>query len=85
MCRVNVDPSPTLLSALMDPPINSAQAFETEVLVASVRHPIHVLEAAKLGADVVTLPLKIIQQLLKHPLTESGLKKFLDDWEKVKS
>ena len=58
--------------------------FSTEVLVASVRHPIHVLDAAKMGAHVVTLPLKVIQQLAHHPLTDAGLKKFLEDWEKVK-
>lgn len=57
--------------------------FETQVLVASVRHPIHVLQAAKLGAHVVTLPLKVIHQLTKHPLTDSGLKTFLDDWQKA--
>lgn len=58
--------------------------FKTEVLVASVRHPIHVLDSAKMGAHVVTLPLKVIQQLAKHPLTDIGLKAFLDDWQKVK-
>jgi len=57
--------------------------MKTQVLVASVRHPIHVLESAKMGADVVTLPLKVIQQLTKHPLTDIGLKTFLDDWKKV--
>jgi transaldolase len=57
--------------------------FDTKVLVASVRHPIHVLEAAKLGADVATIPYPVIEQLAKHPLTDSGLKKFLADWEKV--
>src|SRR5512134_2638351 len=57
--------------------------FETKVLVASVRHPVHVLESAKLGADVATLPYGVIEQLAKHPLTDSGLKKFLADWEKV--
>jgi transaldolase len=57
--------------------------FNTKVLVASVRHPIHVLESARLGADVVTLPYAVVEQLAKHPLTESGLKKFLADWEKV--
>jgi transaldolase len=57
--------------------------FDTKVLVASVRHPVHVLEAAKLGADVATIPYGVIEQLAKHPLTESGLKKFLADWEKV--
>jgi len=59
--------------------------FKTEVLVASVRHPMHVLDAAKMGADVVTVPLKVIHQLAKHPLTDSGLKTFLDDWQKVKA
>jgi transaldolase len=57
--------------------------FETKVLVASVRHPIHVLQAAKLGADVATIPFSVIDQLAKHPLTDAGLKKFLADWEKV--
>ncbi len=57
--------------------------FATKVLVASVRHPIHVLEAAKLGADVATIPYGVIEQLAKHPLTDIGLKKFLADWEKV--
>lgn len=57
--------------------------FETKVLVASVRHPIHVLEAAKLGAHVATIPYSVIEQLAKHPLTDIGLKKFLADWEKV--
>jgi transaldolase len=55
----------------------------TKVLVASVRHPIHVLEAAKLGADVATIPYSVVEQLAKHPLTDVGLKKFLADWEKV--
>jgi transaldolase len=57
--------------------------FATKVLVASVRHPIHILEAARLGADVATLPYAVIEQLAKHPLTDAGLKKFLADWEKV--
>ncbi len=57
--------------------------FETEVLVASVRHPMHVLEAAKLGAHVATCPLSVLLQLAKHPLTDLGLAKFLDDWKKV--
>jgi transaldolase len=55
--------------------------FATEVLVASVRHPIHVLEAAMIGADVVTMPFKVIEQLIKHPLTDIGLEKFLSDWK----
>lgn len=57
--------------------------FKTEVLVASIRNPIHVLDAAKLGAHVGTLPLSVIQQLASHPLTDAGIKKFLADWEKV--
>jgi transaldolase len=57
--------------------------LETEVLVASVRNPIHVLQAARMGADIVTLPLTVMEQLAHHPLTDSGLKKFLADWEKV--
>ncbi len=58
-------------------------AFETEVLVASVRHPIHVLQAARMGADVATIPFKVIEQLAQHPLTDRGLQQFLADWEKV--
>jgi transaldolase len=57
--------------------------FGTEILVASVRHPIHVVEAAKIGADVMTAPPKIIWQLFKHPLTDAGIKSFLADWEKT--
>jgi transaldolase len=57
--------------------------FETEVLVASVRHPMHVLEAAKMGAHVATCPLQVLLQLTHHPLTDKGLAKFLEDWEKV--
>ena len=57
--------------------------FATKVLVASVRNPIHVLEAARLGADVATIPFAVIGQLANHPLTDIGLKKFLADWEKV--
>ena len=57
--------------------------FLTQILVASVRHPMHVVEAAKLGADVMTAPPKIIQQLFKHPLTDAGIKSFLADWEKT--
>lgn len=58
-------------------------AYDTEVLVASVRNPLHVVAAALMGADVCTIPLKVIDQLLKHPLTNSGLEAFLADWEKV--
>ncbi|HKK25010.1 MAG TPA: fructose-6-phosphate aldolase [Gracilimonas sp.] len=55
--------------------------FETEVLAASIRHPMHLLECAKEGADVATMPLNVIKNLLKHPLTDSGLERFLKDWE----
>ena len=58
-------------------------AFETEVLVASVRHPMHVQQAALAGAHVATCPLSVLHQLCKHPLTDIGLAKFLQDWEKV--
>jgi transaldolase len=60
---------------------NYRGALNTEVLVASVRHPGHVIEAARLGADVATMPPKILQQLIQHPLTEKGLAAFLRDWE----
>lgn len=56
--------------------------FGTEVLVASVRHPMHIVESALLGADVATIPFKVIQQLAKHPLTDKGLDSFLSDWKK---
>jgi transaldolase len=58
-------------------------AFDTEIIVASIRHPIHVLDAAKIGADIATIPYKVIAQLASHPLTDIGLEKFLADWEKV--
>ena len=58
--------------------------FKTQILVASVRHPLHVIEAAKIGADVVTLPPAVLDKMLDHPLTEIGLKNFLADWEKLK-
>jgi transaldolase len=57
--------------------------FATEILVASVRHPIHVLEAAKIGADVMTAPPAVIRQLFRHPLTDRGIEAFLADWEKT--
>jgi transaldolase len=57
--------------------------FSTEVIVASVRHPMHVLEAAMLGADIATIPFNVIAQLAKHPLTDAGIEKFLADWKKV--
>ena len=63
--------------------IYSNYLFETEVIVASVRNPLHVLAAAKLGADIATIPFKVIAQLAQHPLTDIGLDKFLQDWKKV--
>ncbi len=57
--------------------------FDTEILVASARHPLHILESAKIGADIVTMPPDVILKLFKHPLTESGLTAFLADWEKT--
>ena len=57
--------------------------FETEVIVASVRNPLHVVEAARMGAHIATIPYSVILQLMKHPLTDIGLAKFLKDWEKV--
>lgn len=58
--------------------------YKTEVLVASIRHPLHVVEAAKMGAHIATLPSKILDQLVRHPLSDIGLQKFLADWEKQK-
>ncbi len=59
-------------------------AFDTEVIVASIRNPLHVLEAARIGADIATIPYSVIKQLIKHPLTDIGIEKFLKDWEKLK-
>lgn len=56
--------------------------WQTEVLASSVRHPIHVIEAARIGADVATMPYKVLDQLFNHPLTDKGLEKFLSDWHK---
>lgn len=58
--------------------------FETEIIVASIRNPLHVLEAARIGADIATIPYSVIMQLLRHPLTDIGIEKFLKDWEKLK-
>ena len=57
--------------------------FATQILVASVRHPLHVVEAAKIGADIATLPFSVLEALIKHPLTDLGLDRFLKDWEKM--
>ena len=59
--------------------------FGTQILVASIRHPMHVVDAAKIGADVVTLPASVLEKMLKHQLTDIGLKNFLADWEKLKA
>jgi len=56
-------------------------AYDTEIIVASVRNPTHVLDAALIGADIATIPLKVIRQLIKHPLTDIGLENFLADWK----
>jgi len=69
-----------LVSEIMN--IYSNYGYETEVIVASIRNPIHVVEAALIGADIATIPFKVIAQLAKHPLTDIGLEKFLADWEK---
>ena len=58
--------------------------FDTEIIVASVRHPLHVLEGALAGADIATVPYGVLMQLLKHPLTDIGLQKFLEDWERAR-
>jgi transaldolase len=57
--------------------------YDTQVLVASVRHPLHFVDAAMIGADICTMPFKVIEQLVKHPLTDIGLEKFLADWKKL--
>lgn len=62
--------------------IYRVQGFKTQVLAASIRNPLHVIDAAKAGAHVVTLPFPVLEQMMKHPLTDIGLKKFLDDWAK---
>jgi transaldolase len=65
--------------------VYSNYLFETEIIVASIRNPLHVLEAAKMGADVATIPFKVIEQLVRHPLTDIGLANFLKDWQRVES
>src|SRR3989338_3367862 len=57
--------------------------FKTQILTASIRHPIHVKEAALIGSDVATVPFNVIQQLTRHPLTDIGIQRFLEDWKKV--
>lgn len=63
--------------------IYEAYGFDTEIIVASIRNPIHVLDAALMGADIATIPFKVMEQLILHPLTDIGLEKFLADWKKT--
>ncbi len=70
-----------LVRQIMD--ILNHYSFESQVIVSSIRHPIHVLEAALIGAHVATIPYKVIEQLVKHPLTDIGIERFLEDWKKV--
>ena len=69
-----------LVSDIMN--IYGNYGYEAEIIVASVRSPVHVMESALIGADIATIPLKVIEQLAKHPLTDIGMEKFLADWEK---
>jgi transaldolase len=64
--------------------IFSNYGFDTEIIVASIRNPVHVLEAAVLGADIATIPFSVLRQLMNHPLTDIGLERFLKDWESLK-
>ncbi len=59
--------------------------LETEILAASIRHPLHVIECARAGADIATVPMKVLQMMVKHPLTDKGIETFLKDWEKVRA
>ena len=76
-------PGMNLIQEIVD--IFENYQFTTEILVASVRHPIHVVEAARLGADICTCPAAVIEAMFKHPLTDIGLEKFLKDWEKAQA
>ncbi|OPY73233.1 MAG: Transaldolase [Syntrophorhabdus sp. PtaU1.Bin050] len=64
--------------------IFSNYGFETEIIVASIRNPLHVVEAAMVGADIATIPFNVLRQLMNHPLTDIGLERFLKDWESIK-
>jgi transaldolase len=64
--------------------IYSNYAFDTEIIVASIRNPLHILESALMGADIATMPFNVLSKLAAHPLTDKGLKAFLDDWNKAK-
>lgn len=70
-----------LVQQILD--IFSNYLFETEIIVASVRNPVHVLTAAKMGADIATIPYKVIEEFVRHPLTDAGIEKFMQDWKKV--
>lgn len=72
-----------LVSQVVDIFVNYPE-LESEVLAASVRHPMHILDCALMGVDIVTAPLSVYKQLIKHPLTDAGIERFLKDWEKVK-
>ena len=72
----------TLVEQIVD--IYDNYDFDTEIIVASVRHPLHVLESAMMGADIATIPFNVLAKLAAHPLTDKGLKAFLADWEKTK-
>lgn len=75
-------PGMDLIADIMQ--IYNNYGYESEVIVASVRNPLHVMDAALVGADIATIPLKVIEQLAKHPLTDRGMEQFLADWEKRK-
>lgn len=64
--------------------IFAVQGYETQALAASLRHPVHVVEAAKVGADIATMPFKVFESLVKHPLTDAGFDKFINDWSEAK-
>jgi transaldolase len=64
--------------------IYAVQGYDTQVLAASLRHPMHVVEAGRLGADIASMPFKVFELLVKHPLTDAGFKRFSDDWEVAK-
>ena len=71
----------TLVSDIAE--IFNIHGIETEIIAASIRHPMHIVEVAKLGADIATVPYKVIMQMIEHPLTKAGIERFLKDWEKV--
>ena len=64
--------------------IYAVQGYKTQVLAASLRHPVHVVEAARMGSDIATMPFKVFASLVKHPLTDAGFKRFSDDWERAR-